>query len=202
MGGRQVLTSQDVVSTPAPLLPAPHGEGPFPEGPSSCESPAPQPQPPQEKCKRHLCVGEDATISGCRQINVIKQMCKNSSHNYAIQQLIWSCQCSVVPLNTGLSLARSSGPSSFLLAKMLQKRPRAGPQNLFVSLGNEKRMGTKICSATTVCQVLFPWNPTESSPQFNKGSPVIPIGQISKLSLRGPRTCLLATGLVDRKAWL
>ena len=83
-----------------------------------------------------------------------------------------------------------------------RKRPQAGPQNLFVSLGNEKRVGTKICSAITVCQVLFPRNPTESSQQFNEGSPVIPIGQISKLSLRGPRTCLPVTGLVDMKAWL
>ena len=81
-----------------------------------------------------------------------------------------------------------------------RKRPQAGPQNLFVSLRNEKRVGTKICSATAVCQVLFPWNPAESSQQFNEGSPVIPIGQISKLSLRGSQTCLPVTGLVNMKA--
>ena len=55
-------------------------------------------------------------------------------------------------------------------------------------------MGAKICSATTVCQALFPWNPAEFSQQPNEGSPIIPIGRISRLSL--------VTGLVDIKAWL
>ena len=48
VGGRQVLMSQDVVRPPAPT---PVWRGAFPGGPSSCESPAPQPRTPQEKCK-------------------------------------------------------------------------------------------------------------------------------------------------------
>lgn len=53
-------------------------------------------------------MGEDVIISGCRQINVIKQMNKNSSHNYshtvAESGTFRVFLFTPYPLKTGLSL--------------------------------------------------------------------------------------------------
>lgn len=56
--------------------------------------------------------------------------------------VIWSSQCSFVPLNTGLSTPLLWPLLQHFTAEMLQKKrgPQASPQNLFVSLGSRKRI--------------------------------------------------------------